>query len=65
MIYLLILLLIILSPLILSWIVVGIYMLIFGKDSYETSWIKTGGTLLGLRYSLKILTEMLIGRRRR
>ena len=54
----------ILSPLIISWIVVGLYLLIFRPDSSESTWVKTGGTLLGLRYSLKLFNNMFTKRRR-
>lgn len=54
----------ILSPLIISWIVVGLHLLIFRPDSSELTWVKTGCTLIGLRYSLKLFNDIFTKRRR-
>ena len=54
----------ILFPLFISWIGIGLYLLIFRPDPSESAWVKTGGTLLGLRYSLKLFHSIFTSKRR-
>lgn len=54
----------ILLPLFIAWIGIGLYLLIFRPDSSESTWVKTGGTLLGIRYSLKLFHSIFTGKRR-